>query len=161
MAVSKISSFNWEKLLAKADGSDLKRSLNILRGKANEITSNHAKFASNPSPIDFESYKKKLRFTSSAVDSLEKVYASRQLPKYVAVLPEFEAKKRAAVMEIAKSTVAAANVDLQNLNKQLKDFEKFRITDLTTYKQLRNRFPQIGMEIENEINEHKWMKDAM
>ena len=43
MSVSKVSSFNWDKILSKVNSSDLKRSLNLLRGRANEITSNAGK----------------------------------------------------------------------------------------------------------------------
>ena len=47
------------------------RSLMMLRNKSNEIAANAATFSKAPAPIDFDSYKKKLKFTSSAVDALE------------------------------------------------------------------------------------------
>ena len=87
-----------EKLLSKVDNVDVKRAVNILRGKANEITvrallfvlmlttvflfsscyflliffqSDNAKYVKATAAIDFGAYKKKLKFTGSAVDALE------------------------------------------------------------------------------------------
>ena len=37
MALSKILRFDWDRLLAKVESPEVKRSLNVLRGKANEI----------------------------------------------------------------------------------------------------------------------------
>lgn len=53
------------------DSADVKRSVNFLRGKANEIAANSGKYASAPAAIDFSAYKKKLKFTAAAVDTLE------------------------------------------------------------------------------------------
>ena len=40
MALSKILKFDWDRLLAKVESAEVKRSLNAMRGKANEITVN-------------------------------------------------------------------------------------------------------------------------
>lgn len=152
---------NREKLLSKVDSGDVKRSVNMLRGKANEIASSASKYAKAPAPIDFSAYKKKLKFTAAAVDSLEKVYKGKKLPQYSAALPPFEAKKRAMLVSVVKSTVSAAQADLDNLNGQLKAFEDGRITPGTSVGELRSRFPTIAKEIEKEIKEHQWAKDSL
>jgi len=88
---------------------------------------NAAKYGKEPAPIDFAAYKNKLRFTGSAVATLEvlfssfaslkfvasvlmslfcflfflhpqNAYKSQQLPTYTATLPAFEVKKRAMVV---------------------------------------------------------------
>jgi len=160
MSVSKVSSFNWEKILSKVNSSDVKRSLNLLRGKANEITSNAGKYGKSPAVIDFNSYKNKLKFTSAAVTTLENAYKNRSLPKYTAALPDFEAKKRAEMLTVAKSVVASTKLELQELSNQLDAFETVKITHDTSIGDLRNRFPKLAKEIEEEINTHQWGKDS-
>ena len=150
-----------EKLLSKVDSADVKRSVNALRGKANEIAASAGKYGKAPAAIDFGAYKKKLKFTAGAVDALEKTYKSKSLPEYSASLPSFEAKKRAALLSVVKSTVAAAKADLDSLNAQLSAFEDGRITTSTSVGELRSRFPTIAKEIETEIKEHQWAKDSL
>ena len=139
----------------------MKRSVNMLRGKANEIAGNASKYAKPPAPIDFSAYKKKLKFTGAAVEALEKVYKGRKLPTYTATLPAFEAKKRSMLLSVVKSTVSAAQADLDSLNNQLRAFEDGRITTNTSVGELRTRFPTIAKEIEQEIKEHQWAKDSL
>jgi len=138
-------------LLSKVEGADVKRSVNLLRGKANEITANSAKYVKPPAAIDFSSYKKKLKFTAAAVDSLESAYKKKSLPTYSAMLPAFENKKRAMLLSVVKSTVEAAKTDLEALQAQLSAFEEGRITKDTSVGELRDRFPQIAKEAEEEI----------
>jgi len=147
--------------LSKVDSADVKRSVNLLRGKANEIASNAGKYGKPPAAVDFGAYKKKLKFTAAAVDTLEKAYKGKSLPQFTAALPAFEAKKRALLLSVVKSTVAAAQADLDGLNGQLKAFEDGRITTDTSVGELRSRFPTIAKEIEKEIKEHQWAKDTL
>jgi hypothetical protein len=150
-----------DKLLAKVDAADVKRSLMMLRGKANAITADSAKFVKAPAAIDFGAYKDRLRFTKEAVDELEAVYKKKSIPQYTATLPAFEAKKRAAMLAVVKSTVEATKADLSLLNLQLADFEAGRITEETSVGELKDRFPGIAKEIEAEVKSHDWHKDAM
>jgi hypothetical protein len=155
------SSKHRDKLLAKVDSADVKRSLGLLRGKANSITADNVKFVQAPAAIDFGAYKDRLKFTKEAVDKLEKVYGSRSIPQYSASLPAFEAKKRAAMLAVAKSTVDATKSDIDMLKSQLAAFEAGRITEETSVGELENRFPAIAKEIEEEIKNHEWQKDSM
>ncbi|RYH30495.1 hypothetical protein EON65_04995 [archaeon] len=158
MALQNISKFNWEKILSKAEQADVKRALNLLRGKSNEITAAHAKFGRAPEPVDFAAYKKKLRFTSSAVETLEKAYQSKQLPKFTAEVPSLEAKKRAMLLQAVDNIVNAAQAELTNLNQQLVVFEQNRINKDTRYNDIVNRFPVLAKEVEQEIKHHEWAK---
>ena len=139
----------------------MKRSLGLLRGKANSITADNVKFVKAPAAIDFGAYKDRLKFTKEAVDNLEKVYSSRSIPQYSASLPAFESKKRAAMLAVAKSTVEATKSDIDMLKSQLAAFEAGRITEETSVGELENRFPAIAKEIEEEIKNHEWQKDSM
>lgn len=158
MALTKISAFNWEKILSKVDNPEVKRSLNLLRARANEITSAAGKYSQEVHPIDFQAYKKNLKFTGSAVDSLEKAYKNHVVPSYNATIPSFEAKKREVVLSVVNKIVASAKADYEQLNSQIAEFEKIRITKDTSYGELRDRFPQFGREIETEIKNHEWAK---
>lgn len=102
-----------------------------------------------------------MKFTADAVGDLEKVYTGRQIPTYNAKLPAFDAKKRAAMMAVVESTVAATKQDLANLNGQLANFEEGRITEETSLVDLENRFPELAAETEEEINQHLWAKDSL
>mmetsp|Transcript_2325 Transcript_2325/g.3668 ORF Transcript_2325/g.3668 Transcript_2325/m.3668 type:complete len:159 (+) Transcript_2325:117-593(+) len=158
MALSGVTKFNWEKFLSKIENAEMKRKVSILRGKANEITGLSAKYAKQPEAIDFAAYKGKLRFTGSAVDSLQAIYQGKELPTYTASLPAFEAKKRAMMLSVTKSIVDLAKVDLQGLQSQLDAFEKIRIDRTTSMKELSDRFPQFAKEVEQEIKNHEWVK---
>eukprot|EP01031_Cornospumella_fuschlensis_P031548 gene31548-38131_t len=158
MALQNISKFNWDKILSKVEQADVKRSLNLLRGKSNEIAAAHAKFGRAPEPVDFAAYKKKLRFTSSAVEALEKAYQSKQLPKFTAEIPPLEAKKRAMMLQAVDNIVHAAQAELTNLNQQLVAFEENRINKDTRYNDIVNRFPALAKEVEQEIKHHEWAK---
>ena len=132
--------------------------MNALRGKSNEIMANSSKFVKEPEAIDFGNYKGKLKFAAAAVSDLEKIYKSTELPTYTADLPAFEAKKRAAMMDVVKSTVSAAKEDLALLNQQLAAFEDSRMSEETTIGDLKQRFPTIAKEVESEIKDHHWLK---
>ena len=132
--------------------------MNNLRGKANAITADSAKFVNEPAAIDFSAYKSKLRFTGAAVADLEKVYSSTKLPEFTASLPSFEAQKRAAMMEVVTSTVAAAKADLELLRADIAKFESSRMTIDTSTEDLKQRFPAIAKEVETEIKDHQWFK---
>ena len=137
------------------------RSLQVLRGKANSIAADSAKYVKAPAAIDFDSYRSRLKFTADAVGSLEQAYKSRSIPQYTASLPAFEAKKRAAMLAVVKSTVEATKLDLDNLNSQLAAFEEGRITDDTSLRMLEDRFPAVAAEVEAEIKDHQWAKDSL
>ena len=139
----------------------MKRSVGALRGKANAITADSAKFVKAPAAIDFAAYKDRLKFTKEAVGALEKVYGDRKLPQYTASLPAFDAKKRAAMLTVVKSTVDATKQDLEVLSQQLASFEAGRITEDTSVGELEDRFPAVAKEIEEEIKNHEWQKDSM
>ena len=150
-----------EKVLSKVDAPAAVRSLQVLRGKANTIASDSAKFVKAPAAIDFDAYRSKLKFTSAAVKDLETVYANKSIPQYSAKLPAFEAKKRAAMLAVVKSTVDATKADLEGLQASLAAFEAGRITDDTSLHALQNRFPSVATEVETEIKEHQWAKDSL
>eukprot|EP01039_Chlorochromonas_danica_P008331 gene8331-9184_t len=156
MAVTNVHKFNWEKILSKVTGGEVKRSFNLLRNKSNEILATHARYAKEVEPINFAAYKNKLRFTSAAVDALEKVYQDKKLPVYTAQTPELELKKRELLLKAADEIVQAVHAELEGLNKQLEAFEKIRITKDTTYEELAERFPHLVRDVEEEIKNHQW-----
>lgn len=158
MALNSIAKFNWEKITSKVDNPDVLRSLNLLRAKANEILSTAAKLNQEPAEIQFDSYKKKLKFTAGAVNSLEQAYKNKKLPTYYATLPAFEASKRAAVLSVVRDIVSAAKEDIELLNTQLEEFEKSKISKDTTYGELQSKFPSFAKEVEAEISARDWNK---
>ena len=158
MALQNISKFNWDKLLSKLNGVDEKRVVNLLRAKANDISSNATKYVKDPEAIDFGSYKNKLKFTSSAVADLENAYKARKLPVYTASLPEFDKQKRASMQATVQTILDAAKADLVDLEKQVESLEQTRISATTSVGELNQRFPHFAREVEQEINAHNWTK---
>mmetsp|Transcript_4589 Transcript_4589/g.9301 ORF Transcript_4589/g.9301 Transcript_4589/m.9301 type:complete len:159 (-) Transcript_4589:155-631(-) len=158
MALANINKFNWEKILSKVESADVKRSINLLRAKANEITSNSSKYLKEPEAIDFNAYKNKLKFTGSAVQALEAAYKSKELPTYHATLPQLEAKRNAMMVAVTQNIVELLKTDLQNSTAALQEFESIRINKSTSANDLSNRFPAFAKEVEEEINSHKWNK---
>jgi hypothetical protein len=63
-------------------------------------------------------------------------------------------------MEMVKSTVAAANGELAQLNDQLIAAQGNKFTKETSADEAAARFPAVGREVEEEIRTHQWMKDA-
>ena len=160
MALGRIAHFDWERILNKVESTDVKRTINLLRGKANEIATSSGKFVKPAAPIDFGSYKSKLKFTSAAVDSLEAVYKNTKLPQFSASLSSLEQNRRAAMLEVVKSTVAAAHSELELLNGQLAVSEQRRFNKDTSTGQTMDRFPILGKEVEEEIKTHQWLRDT-
>jgi hypothetical protein len=158
MALNNIAKFNWERIASKVDNPDILRSLSLLRAKSNEILSTSAKLNQEKTDINFDSYKKKLKFTSNAVNSLESTFKNKNIPTYYATLPAFEASKRTAVLSVVRDIVTAAKEDLELLTKQVEDFEKNKISADTTYGDLRTKFPAYAKEVETEIDIRDWTK---
>lgn len=157
-----------DKFLTRATAPEIRGRVNLLRGKANEVAvsigsykferlknivtrlllaycdqANAAKYGKAPEVIDFAAYKNKLRFTGSAVASLEvllqrhgfiflkhrrsrfihlfclqiqSAYKSATYPTYTAELPAFEVKKRAMVvsgMSLSSRVFSMASIFLK------------------------------------------------
>ena len=156
MALKNIAAFKWDKLLSKIDNPEAKRSVTMMRAKANDISAQATKYMKEPAPIAFDTYKNKLKFTGSAVDTLQAAYKNKTLPTYHAELPSFEAKRREMTLSVVSRIVTAAKADLVELNHELKKFEDNRITRDTSVGELYQRFPNLAREVEQEIKEHKW-----
>lgn len=156
MALANIAKFNWDKLLNKVDDAAVKRSINLLRAKSNELTASADKFGKTAAPIDFAAYRSKLRFSAAAIDSLEAAYKNKNLPVYTASIPPLEAKKRELTLAVINDISAATEADLVLMRQQLEDFEKLRITKDTTVLDLQERFPEMAREIEKELKAHQW-----
>lgn len=160
MAVNVITKFNWEKIVGRTDSAEAKRVLNVFRNKANEIAAAHAKVAGRaPEPVNFSAYKNKLKFTSSAVEALEKAYQAKKLPVFSAEVPELTVKKRAMLVKASEAIAAAAQIELASLNTTLADFDSIRITDETRVEDVKQRFPEVFREVEKEIKDHQWEDD--
>lgn len=54
--------------------------------------------------------------------------------------------------------VELVKIDLEQLNSQLADFEKIRISKTTSAEELSDRFPHLAKEVEQEIKNHEWAK---
>ena len=158
MALNNISKFNWEKVLSKVDNPNVKRSLNLIRARANEVSAAAGKYGAAPEKIDFGAYKNKLRFTSKAVESLEAAYAKKTLPTYTAALPAFEAKKRELTLGVVDKIVDSAKADLAELQVQLETSQHNSISEGTSFGDLAARFPHFAREVEQEIKNHEWSK---
>ena len=52
--------------------------------------------------------------------------------------------------------VAAAQSDLEAIEASLSSFEQIRINKSTSVGELKDRFPEIAREVEEEIKEHHW-----
>ena len=74
MSLKSLAAINWEALTTKSNCPDVKRSVAVLRAKANEIMAKSEVYMKEPEAIPFDTYKSKLKFTSAAVDSLAVSY---------------------------------------------------------------------------------------
>lgn len=63
-------------------------------------------------------------------------------------------------MEVVKSTVSAANNELELLNNQMMASQSSKFTRDTSAGQTMERFPTIGREVEQELKTHQWLKDT-
>lgn len=148
-------------MLSKVDRPDVRRQINLLRGKANEFMDNSAIYMKAPEPINFDAYKKQLKFTAAAVDALQKVDKNKSLPTYHASLPSVEVKKREMMASVIEKISELARADIEESKAQLEELEKVRITPETTVDDLNARFPQFGRDIEKEIDTVQWSKSVV
>ena len=156
MALNRINSYNWEKVLAKLPTAEAKRPTLLFRQEVNQVVAESAKFGAKPNPIDFSAYKKKLKFTSATVDKLEAIYNKRPSPGFYAKVPDFIVARRQVTVQIFERVVEAHKADIVELEGQLAELENFKITDETTIGQLQDRFPDVARQIEQGIKNHEW-----
>lgn len=161
MALNNLAKFNWDKILTKIDANDVKRTLNVLRARSNEVTNLATKYSVAPQEIDFSAYKSKLNFTAGAVDLLEKTYKNQKLPTYHATLPAFEIQKRQATLAVVQDVVDSLKNDMEEIQTQIEALKYTKISKDTTYEELADRFPEIAREIEHEISIHQWTNNPV
>lgn len=156
MALSKLSKYNWEKVLSKLPTVEAKRPALLLRSAVNEIVAESAKYGDKPAEVDFAAYKNKLKFTGATVDKLEALYKSRKSPGYFAQVPEFTVAKRQVTASVLERIVEARKQDIAELTAQLEGLSQLTISGETSIGDLTDRFPEISRDIESDIKTHDW-----
>lgn len=61
-----------------------------------------------------------------------------------------------AQLSVVRDIVESTKLDLEQLTRQLDEFENVRISKTTTVDDLLQRFPQFAREIEQDLKNHKW-----
>lgn len=118
------------------------------------------KYSAPPSAIDFASYKEKIR-SKDLVENLEKFYssASPRAEKHEWTKDDQEAK--AKLIEDAELEREKVLADIKYYKDRYAVLQANRTTRDTTAAQLREIYPDIAKEIDEEIDNREWFKDVV
>ncbi|KAG5177226.1 hypothetical protein JKP88DRAFT_87523 [Tribonema minus] len=154
------ATFDWDRILkgpVKPHPSVLE-----LRTDAAKVTAELAKYSEPPAPIDWASYRKRMK-DPYVVDLMEKDYAASQksFRKFtVGELFDMDAAEVefASRMERVNKQVEESKVELVKLEALLATMMKSRTTRETTVDDMIKAYPEMAKEIDEEIANHEWSK---
>lgn len=118
------------------------------------------KYSSKPSPIEFDSYKKKIR-DNALVSNLESFYKSASVPPEVHVWSEEDRLEKAAQIEEAKKMANDQLKDIEETENHISHLKANYTTRDTSVGEMMEVYPDIAEEVEQEIVERKWFADVI
>ena len=140
---------------------ELAAKVNAFRSWVNSVDSLADKYSVDPEPVDFASEKSKSIRAQDLVSNLEAFYKSSSLPAETAAWdPADKAAKEALVVEAEKDQ-AETNALIVEMEALLAARKANRTSRTTSVNDIYKLYPEIEKEVEGEIDERKWFKDAM
>jgi len=118
------------------------------------------KYSGPPAPIDFAAVKEKVR-AKDLVESLEKFYATAQPPAETFAWSDADKAEKLNLIEEAKADREKVVSDMTYYKDRLAVLKTNRTTRDTTATQLREIYPDIAKEIDEEIEKREWFKDVV
>lgn len=117
-------------------------------------------YSGPPTPIDFAAVKEKVR-AKDLVDNIEKFYATAQPPAEIYVWDEADKAEKTKLVEEAKVDREKVLSDIAFYKERLAILKTNRTTRETTAADLRQLYPDIAKEIDEEIDNREWFEDVV
>jgi len=134
---------------------------NAFRSWVNSVDALAEKYSSDPVPVDFKSDKASAIRAQDLLASLEDFYKSTTLP---AETHAWDAADKAA----KEAMIAEAEQDQADTRALIAELEELaalrkanRTSRETSVSDIYKMYPEIEEEVEKEIDERKWFKDAV
>ena len=118
------------------------------------------KYSAPPSPIDFAKSKATIR-DKSIVDALEKFYSSNIPPAEVFTWSEKDKADKEKQIEEAKARMAFTAEMIEDTEREIAFMKSNRTTRETSGTDIKEAYPDIAEEVEKELEQRKWFKDAI
>jgi hypothetical protein len=118
------------------------------------------KYSAPPAPVDFASAKKSVRDVA-LVEALEKMYASAKPPAETYEWSADDQAKKAALVEDAKDGMALTKEMIEDTEKEIVYMRLNKTTREMSVNDMKEIYPDIAEEVENEIENREWFKDTL
>lgn len=152
--------FDWKKITSQITDPKVRASFDQLRKTYSSIEKDASIYCKEPKPIDFEFYKNKIK-SPDLVNAMEKDYNAMVFP---AIDPaQFENQNAAEFKKVVETTlelVKSSKERIVELEDTIDLMEKTRSSRETTIEELEILYPEILKEIDEEIGNYDWGKDA-
>jgi F-type H+-transporting ATPase subunit d len=118
------------------------------------------KYSAPPSPVDFAKSKSAIR-DKAIVDELEKFYSSNTPPPEVFSWSEKDKADKMRQIEEAKERMAFTAEMIEDTEREISFMNCNRTTRMTSGSDIKEAYPDIADEVEKELEQRKWFKDAI
>mmetsp|Transcript_22502 Transcript_22502/g.31384 ORF Transcript_22502/g.31384 Transcript_22502/m.31384 type:complete len:172 (+) Transcript_22502:57-572(+) len=150
---------DWSSPIFKGN-AELAASVNQFRSWVASAEAMAEKYSAPPAPIDFAAAKAAVR-DKALVDSLEKLYASGNPPAETHAWSTEDKADKAHQIEEAKVRQAFLADVVAETEKEIAFMKATRTTRDTDASDLKESYPDLAEEIENEIENREWFKDTV
>jgi len=149
---------NWSSPVFKS--AELAPSVTQFKGWVASAEAMAENYSSKPSPIEFDSYKKKIR-DNALVSNLESFYKSTAVPPEVHVWSDEDRLEKVAQIEEARKLANEQLKDIEETENQISFLKENYTTRETSVGDMMEVHPDIAEEVEQEIVERKWFADVI
>jgi len=118
------------------------------------------KYAEPPAPIDFAAAKKSVRDVA-LVEALEKMYNASSPPAETYTWSEEDQAAKAQQIEAAKSGLAFTKEMIEDTQEEIIFLRKNKTTREMSTSDMKEIYPDIAEEVEDEIEKREWFKDTL
>eukprot|EP00514_Thraustochytrium_sp_LLF1b_P000278 CAMPEP_0184510676 /NCGR_PEP_ID=MMETSP0198_2-20121128/1941_1 /TAXON_ID=1112570 /ORGANISM="Thraustochytrium sp., Strain LLF1b" /LENGTH=168 /DNA_ID=CAMNT_0026900583 /DNA_START=589 /DNA_END=1095 /DNA_ORIENTATION=+ len=156
-----VRSFDVSALTANISSQAARAEIQALKGLHDDILLKIGQSSSPIEPIDWAYYKENIKTVPEVVTEFEKEYKAFKLPHYVNENAQEVEAKLNELKNNAKAAVDASAARATELEQLLAELEANRTTVDTTVAETIARNPALKTEIDAELKEHEYAKDAM
>jgi hypothetical protein len=146
---------DWVALSQKVSSDQAKSEINRLRDLHADFQSMAAKVSSEAAPIDWAAYRATIK-TPGLVDTMEKEYNALNLPKFTNAVEAEATDVFAKLVADAEESMNSSKARLEELEAMIEQAQAEMTTKDTTIDEVLARYPEIGAEIQDDIDNDRW-----
>ncbi|KAL3768549.1 hypothetical protein ACHAWO_011504 [Cyclotella atomus] len=155
----RLSSVDWSSPVFKGD-HEISAMVSSFRAWTAQADAMAEKFSAPPTPIDFAAAKKSVRDVA-LVEALEKMYKSAKPPAETFAWSAEDQAKKAQLVEDAKADMAFTKEMIDDTEKEIVYMRLNKTTRDMSVNDMKEIYPDIAEEVENEIENREWFKDTL